>query len=228
MLVDRAVKEVAVAKIEAMSKFDLQTKSRLASEKKTVTCRPGCAHCCYHPIMISVLEAIPLYQHLEKKGKWTTKFKARCKETADLQYGTSFDVWLYSMIPCPLLDDKKRCSAYEARPLICRAYLATSDPENCHPHNLGPETEIVDREELVTEFHALQEKTLLNHKLQFLAVPIGKALLLAEAICIGNLDFSGIDMEILKEYVEKGLCPTSWLALCVGLSALRTSVMSSR
>lgn len=227
LLVERAVTDVSIAKIDAMGRFDLQVKGKLSDERKTVTCLPGCAHCCYHPIMISILEAIPLYQYLEKKGKWTAKLKAKCKETSDLQYGTSFEVWLYSMIPCPLLDDKKKCSGYEARPLICRAYLATSDPQNCHPHHIGPETEIVDRQEVVSEFHAFQEKTLLRHKLQFLAVPIGKALLLAEQICIGKLDFSGVDLEVLKEYVAKSLWQKRPLLVsCVGNPAALKKAMS--
>lgn len=203
LLVERSVREVETAKIDAASKFEFRTKAILSEEKVSITCRPGCAYCCYHPIMISVLEAIPIYGYLQKWGLWTDELKKRLKETSDLQYGTSFETWLYAMIPCPLLTAEKKCMAYDARPLICRAYLATSDPENCHPHRLGEDTRILDRSEVVKDYHDKQSKALLRHKLQFLAVPIGKALLLAEKVSTGVLDLESIDTEILREYVEK-------------------------
>lgn len=210
LLVERSVREVETAKIDAASKFELSTKQILSEEKVVITCRPGCAYCCYHPIMISILEAVPLYNHLQKRGMWTDALRKRLKETSDLQYGASFETWLYANIPCPLLDTTtKKCTAYAARPLICRAYLATSDPENCHPHRLGEDTRILDRSSVVDGYHKVQEKVLHRHKLQFLTVPIGKALLLAEKVATGVLDLEGIDIEILKEYVEKALCPTN-------------------
>lgn len=190
-------------KSDLSTRFEMKARAKVAQAKETITCRPGCAYCCYHPIMISALEAIPLYRFLQRKGRWTDKLKVKLVETSDKQYGAAFEVWLYSMIACPLLDEKNMCMGYEARPLICRSYYATSDPELCHPHRLGEGTKILDRTEAVEPFHKKIEQILLRHKLQFLAMPIGTALLLAEKICTGQLDLESVDREVLMEYVEK-------------------------
>lgn len=205
LLVERSVHEVETLRTDLSEKFELATRNKVSLEKKVITCTPGCASCCHHPVLISVLEGISIYRWLSKKGKWNDKLKFKLKETSDRQYGVAFEVWLMAMIPCPLLDKNNRCTAYEARPLICRSYYATSDPHNCHPHHLDPNvTEIVDRSSVTDPFHAAQEKVLLSHKLQLLAVPIGTALLLAERVCTGDLDLESVDGEVLKEYVQKG------------------------
>lgn len=203
LLVERSVREVEVSRTEVSQRFDM--KIRASTHGKAITCRPGCAWCCHHPVLISVLEGISIYRWLKKKGKWNDRLKAKLKEVSDQQYGASLETWLLAMIPCALLDEKNMCSAYEARPLICRSYYATSDPYYCHPHRLGDQvTQIVDRTDAVGPFHAAQEKLLQSHKLQLLAVPIGTAILLAERVCTGELDLESIDVEVFKEYAQKG------------------------
>ena len=167
-----------------------------------VTCSEGCSSCCYHPINISILEGILIYRHLLGEGKWTTVLKARLKETADKQFGTTYEVWLLSLIPCPLLQDN-RCLAYSARPLICRTYYARSDPHYCHPHRLGDNTSLVPRGAVVDEFIRKQEQILRKLKLQMLVMPIGLALLLAERVVLGTLDIDMVDSMILREYGDK-------------------------
>jgi Fe-S-cluster containining protein len=154
--------------------------------------------------MISILEGILIYRWLLSRGKWTTKLKAHLKDVADRQYGVSYEVWLLALIPCPLLTEDKKCGAYEARPLNCRAYYATSDPHYCHPHRLGPTTEIVDRAGAIDSFHEGQEKILRRHKLQFLTMPIGSAVLLGEKVCNEDLDIDTVDRHLFQEYAEKG------------------------
>lgn len=204
LFVERSVAATEMHRTDLSAKFELKVRQEVSDRGESITCTPGCASCCYHPVMISILEGISIYRYLQKKGRWTDKLKAKLKETSDLQYGTSFEVWLFSMIPCPLLDGKNRCTAYEARPFICRSYYATSDPYNCHPHRLGDKTKLVDRRDVVDEFHNRQAKALAQHNLHFLSMPIGKALLLAERICVGEIDLESTDAEVFKEYVEKG------------------------
>lgn len=182
----------------------MKVRRDVSEANRTITCTPGCASCCYHPVLISVLEGITIYRWLQKRGKWTDALKAKLKETSDKQYGAAFEVWLFSLIPCPLLDEQNLCSVYPTRPLICRSYYATSDPYLCHPHRLGQGTEIVDRTESSDPFHQRQEQILRQHKVQFAAMPIGTALLYAERICTGEMGLDGIDIELLKEYAEKG------------------------
>lgn len=199
ILVEESVGQVEVLRNGLAEKFE-----RTVQAAKRVTCSPGCASCCYHPVSISILEGIPIYRWLARHGKWTLRLKEKLRESADMQFGTTFEVWLMALIPCPLLNEENRCSVYEARPLICRAYYAVSDPYYCHPHRLGDDTKIVPRDEVVDAFHAEQEKVLRRNKLQLLTMPIGHALLLAERVCTGDIDLDTIDAMMLKKYVENG------------------------
>jgi len=200
VLVEESVDSVQALRTDLDSKFDLATRN----SQKTVTCSVGCASCCYHPVSISILEGILIYRWLKEHNKWTSKLKARLQDVSERQYGTSYEVWLMALIPCPLLTEDKKCSAYEARPLICRTYYAYGDPHYCHPHRLGPNTKIVDRTEVVTSFHTAQEKLLRRHQLQFLTMPIGSAVLLAEKVCNEDMELGAVDMHLFREYDAKG------------------------
>jgi len=204
VLVERSVREVDTLRTDLANKFEMKVRLEVAQSKRAVTCRAGCAWCCYHPVMISILEGVTIYRWLQRKGKWTDALKKKLKETSDRQYGTAFETWLFSMIACPLLDEKNRCAAYESRPLICRSYYATSDPYACHPHRLGEGTEIVDRSDATDIFYQRQEDILRKHKVQFISMPVGTALLYAERICTGDLDLASVDVEVLRKYAENG------------------------
>jgi len=197
LLVERSVGQVDTLRQDLSDRFELAVKTNA-----NVSCRAGCSHCCYHPISISILEAIAVYRWLVKNHRWTTGLKKRVQEAADRQIGVSYEVWLLSLIPCPLLNDEKLCSAYEARPLVCRTYFSLGDPHYCHPHRLGENTKMVPREELVKAYHNEQTKVLRRHRLQLTTLPIGSALLLAEQICEGETELSNVDKLIFKEYLD--------------------------
>lgn len=204
LLVEQSVSKVQALRIDLSSKFDAKVRMDALASGTPITCQPGCAWCCHHPVTISILEGIIIYRHLLNTGQWSTRLKDKLRAVSDDQYGTSFQVWLLALIPCPLLDEDNKCRAYAARPLICRSYYATSDPHYCHPHRLGGDTSIVDREVVVEQFHMAQEKVLRSHKLQLLTMPIGSAVLFAEKVCEGEVDIETIDAYLLKEYAEKG------------------------
>lgn len=204
IIVEQSVVAVDALRVDAAERFERETRAELTKQKTPITCQPGCAWCCHHPVAISILEGILIYRHLLKHGKWTLKMRERLKTVSDQQYGTTYQTWLLAMIPCPLLDADNRCSAYQARPLICRTYFAKSDPHYCHPHRLGVETSLIPRTEVVDQFHKDQERLIRKHKLQFLTMPIGAAVLLAERICKEEIDLSAVDSILFKEYQEKG------------------------
>jgi len=204
IVVENSVGKVEVLRHDMASSFERRIQDEIPKHGARVTCSTGCAWCCYHPIAISILEGILIYRWLLKHRKWTLGLKERLRSTADKQFGTTYEMWLLSMIPCPLLNEKKRCMAYLARPLICRAYYAISDPYYCHPHRLGDSTQIIPRDDIADPFHLEQEKILRKHNLQMMTMPIGSALLLAERVCLGEVDLDTIDSILLKEYGEKG------------------------
>jgi Fe-S-cluster containining protein len=200
LLVERSVGQVEALRHELADRFDL----KMRAEAVPVTCRAGCAHCCYHPISISILEAISIYRWLVAHQKWTLGLRKALNKASELQLGTSFETWLLSLIPCPLLDEDKRCTAYAARPFVCRTYAATSDPHYCHPHRLGEQTKLVSRDNLSETFHRQQEALLRNHRLQLTTMPIGSALLLAERICGNEVELNEVDRLVYEEYVAHG------------------------
>jgi Fe-S-cluster containining protein len=202
ILVEESVGSVQALRTDMAVKFEMVVRDEVARTRKTISCTPGCSSCCYHPITISLFEGVLIYRWLVRHNKWTLKLQQRLQEVSEMQHGQSYEVWLFALIPCPLLQDN-RCSAYEARPFICRAYYATSDPYYCHPHRLGPDTKIIPRQSVVERYHEEQAKILREHKLQFLTMPIGTAVLLGEKLCKGLIELDEVDQFLMKEYVDK-------------------------
>lgn len=204
VLVERSVGQVQTLRQSLASQFESAVTSEAKHAGLSVTCSPGCASCCYHPISISVLEAIPIYRYLVRHRKWTTELRKRLQETAEKQLAVTYEVWLLSLIPCPLLGEDKKCMAYDERPLACRTMVSVGDPYYCHPHRMGDQTEVVPRDGTMLKFQEAEARVLRKNQLQVRQVPIGQALLLAERVCNGDLDISEVDAEILKEYAEHG------------------------
>lgn len=204
VLVERSVGRVQTTRQTLASQFESTLSSEARHAGVTVTCSPGCASCCYHPISISIFEAIPIYRYLLRHRKWTNDLRKRLQETAEKQMSVSYDVWLLSLIPCPLLDENKKCSAYDERPLTCRTMASVGDPYFCHPHNMGEQTEVIPRDGIVDKLRQTERKVSQAHRLQIGPIPLGQALLLAERVCSGDLEMSAVDLEIMQEFSEHG------------------------
>lgn len=194
---EHSLADVASTRVELSTRFKEETQM-----KDGITCRPGCAHCCYHPVHLSVFEGVLLYRHLVATGRWTPSFKAKIAQHADTTRDLTYEIWLLSMIACPLLDGKtKRCSVYPMRPFACRVTYSNGDPHFCHPHRILS-SGIVNKAEVTREFHARQQTAVRRHDLTMIIMPLSVALLIAERIENGEFDLEGADMAILREYVE--------------------------
>jgi Fe-S-cluster containining protein len=201
ILVESSVNKVSMLRVSLMGEFERKVRFNFKVSGGAVTCTPGCAWCCHHPVSISILEGITIYRWLVKQGKWSLKLREELKKSAEMQLGLTPEVWLKSLIPCPLLGSDNKCTVYSTRPLICRAYYATSDPHYCHPHRLSKtKTKLLPRKAVVDAFHREQEAILRKHKLQIITLPIGAALLMSEKICTEQIDLDALDGTILKEY----------------------------
>ncbi|MDD5387947.1 MAG: YkgJ family cysteine cluster protein [Gallionellaceae bacterium] len=124
---------------------------RLADEMKamleaSVTCRPGCSHCCHMPTMI--------YQHEAAAMAAAAKCQARklgCRPAP---------VALHAALAflgqaCPFLVDG-RCAIYAQRPLICRLHNSLNDdPHDCFIPATGKRTPIhaVDADFVEAPYH---------------------------------------------------------------------------
>jgi hypothetical protein len=108
------------------------------------SCKPGCFECCGQHILMNPAEAHTLAQFIrhnfsqteirdlrQRTQRWHAQDEIRLgrspepvlSECADLCRGALF---------CPLLVGGK-CSAYPARPVICRTHFVSSHPSSCRP-----------------------------------------------------------------------------------------------
>lgn len=204
LAVEESVGKTEILRSDLTSDFERQLRSEVPKHGHRITCTAGCAWCCHHPVVISILEGILIYRWMVDRGKWTSGIREKLKSSANQQFGTDYHVWLKAMIPCPLLDDQNRCSVYQTRPLICRVYYAVSDPHYCHPHRISSEfTKLLPRDNITDAFHVKQAETLRRHKLQLINMPIGAALLMAEKVCNEDVNLDTVDGILLKEYGDK-------------------------
>lgn len=165
-----------------------------------VSCVRGCHHCCYFPVIISVWEGIALYQWLVSHRLWTPKLRESFEETKTKTWDLAAEIWLLSMIPCPLLKDNE-CSAYEARPLFCRTVFSRGDPYHCHPHRLGAgQAGILSREETIDQLRTVETRILKKHRQKLVLLPLAAAVLLGEQICKGKIELEEMNMALFEEW----------------------------
>lgn len=165
-----------------------------------ITCRVGCTNCCFHPFLITVSEAVLLHRSLVEQGDWTPELRKRIEQVKDKTRGLAFEIWLKSVIPCPLLTGANRCLAYKARPLHCRVTASMGDPNLCHPHRLGPQTPLVNSVDWIVRFNREVRRFLQQIDVQGFMMPVADALLIAEAIANGKLDIQNADQHFMRNH----------------------------
>jgi len=141
---------------------------------------------------MTLLDGIIVYQWLADNHLWTSDIQKRFKETSDRTANLALEVWMLSMIPCPLLDSEtKACMAYQARPFVCR--IAFSHNEYfCHPHRFMEAMEAAPYEPRKVSLLALakmEEALLKKHRLPRVVLPFATAVLHGEAICTTKADY---------------------------------------
>ena len=131
---------------------------------KSVSCRQGCVHCCYHYVTASVAQGMVIVDYLYKNKALLQTFidnyniwlhaggalSSGIDDTRNQGMRASLpmaqiiastrslaDTYVSNAIPCPFLVEN-RCAIYEVRPLSCSGHFATSEPELCA---VGPKRE---------------------------------------------------------------------------------------
>jgi Fe-S-cluster containining protein len=194
VLAERSVSEAHAESIRIADQFY----QRAFSENPRITCTKGCDHCCYYPVTLTILEGISLYRWLLKNRLWTTALRKKCEEHSRQTHGLAPEIWLLSELACPLLEDHL-CSAYEARPFMCRTTISTGDPYECHPHRLSKGNGgIVKKTPEMIEFMEKESKLLRQHQLRYMPVSLSTALLMAEGIDKHVYELEDFSSEVLK------------------------------
>jgi uncharacterized protein len=112
------------------------------------TCRLGCCHCCRYPILVSIAEARTLAQFVKRIfsleqiealrmrtqqwHQWDDSLRGRSLSAGMAGRAGASPQTMF----CPMLVNGE-CSAYDARPLVCRTHFVYSHPHSCHGAN-GP------------------------------------------------------------------------------------------
>jgi len=91
-------------------------------------CRPGCAHCCRHPVGVTLAEALALRAAIDRlPANACLPLRDHVRRSAA---ATARHSWAeLAREPCPLLA-ADRCAVYAARPLPCRGWRS-ADANAC-------------------------------------------------------------------------------------------------
>lgn len=74
----------------------------------------GCAKCCMESVGINLTEFLNIYKYLKERPQKYQKYIDKILEYYFMEYKEKK--------PCPFLDENKRCSIYDVRPLNCRIF----------------------------------------------------------------------------------------------------------
>lgn len=195
VMVNRTLGEANASRL-----LDAESFEKRVRKNGNVTCSKGCAHCCHYPITISILEGITLYQWLREHQLWTSKLREKFEQASTETWDLAPEVWLLSMIPCPLLSEENRCTAYEARPFLCRTMFSRTDPYLCHPHRIEGST--VPREVDVELFWVSEKAFLRRHDLRHVPLPISTAVLIGEKVVNGEVRLEEANGAVLQEHAQ--------------------------
>ncbi len=104
------------------------------------TCRGvGCNGCCRIGVLSTEAEA-------EQVAEVLTEAQWQRVEVADAYRAVA---------PCPLLEKDGSCGVYRTRPIICRAYRATTPPEACAPGSEGELHSLIYASPRMLEYRAV-------------------------------------------------------------------------
>lgn len=97
-------------------------------------CGPGCGNCCSLTVNCTLAEAMAITAGLndtqwQKLEATVARIMAHAGRSDDAR--TFLTGYKQAVGPCPFLDEGSNCTIYPARPLACRALLATRPPDWC-------------------------------------------------------------------------------------------------
>jgi Fe-S-cluster containining protein len=117
-------------------------------------CGPRCSACCTDLPPILPVEALRMARALHGRPDGTKRLQRSVEQarafqamlqvhigravqldSTDTVYRETQLAWRRLGHPCPVLGDDGNCSAYEARPVSCRAHVHVEDPAHCEPNS---------------------------------------------------------------------------------------------
>lgn len=134
-----------------------------------VSCRLGCTRCCTHAVPATGAEVRAVLAAVERLDPdRRRRVRERIADADRRLAAEGIDEWSFAEtdaatvdrlnrryfslgLDCPLLEDGA-CTVYADRPLACRAYLVSSDPEHCDDPTSGRVVRIRGRRDAARGF----------------------------------------------------------------------------
>jgi Fe-S-cluster containining protein len=139
---------------------------RVAAQKKEITCRQGCIHCCKLYVFTTLEEAecivYFLYAHEDKFNDFLKNYHETWSQNKVIQrdllmhhqlqdkiyhgeitveeqelFDKQLNDYFEQDVRCPFLTPDDACSIYPVRPFVCAGLVATSPAENCAPGSIA-------------------------------------------------------------------------------------------
>jgi Fe-S-cluster containining protein len=99
-----------------------------AHDAQPVSCRKGCAACCYCHVSVTPQEAALLVYFAHEQGVKIDRDKLRRQAQKNLQ---TWNTLAPVERACVFLASDNTCAVHEHRPGACRKYLVVTDPRHC-------------------------------------------------------------------------------------------------
>jgi Fe-S-cluster containining protein len=112
------------------AEVDRDVKQLADSSGFKISCRAGCAYCCYYNLTTSVCEMIFAFEGAAKNGfvfdeqLLYSNYNRLDPQLTNRQYAQQQN-------RCPLLTPDNLCAGYQDRPLICRTFHVANGPDVC-------------------------------------------------------------------------------------------------
>jgi Fe-S-cluster containining protein len=112
-----------------------------AIEPLNVSCKTGCAGCCYLLTLVSLPEAVSIAEYFlsdkERRNLIPLLMRSFWEQVQHIPPGNFKAIrqaYFQKKVPCTFLDEEtKLCTIYPVRPGACRFHFVVSDPVLCQP-----------------------------------------------------------------------------------------------
>jgi Fe-S-cluster containining protein len=113
------------------------------TEGVTLSCKAGCAGCCYLLTLVSLPEAVAIAEYfladVQRRNLIPLLMRSFWEQTQAIPTGEFETIrrsYFEKRIPCTFLDEEtKLCTIYPVRPSACRYHFVVSEPALCQPES---------------------------------------------------------------------------------------------
>lgn len=163
-----------------------------ATEGMSITCKAGCAGCCYLLALVSLPEAIAIAEHFLSDTQrrqliplLMRSFFEQAQAIPPGPFKTIRESYFAKKVPCTFLDtETKLCTIYSVRPSACRYHFVVTDPVLCQPESGNQEVARINTVEadarVLSEANRVSNQT----KIPLFVAPLPVAMLWAFKLLI--------------------------------------------